>query len=249
MDLPNRIHRALLAFAAILLLAPISAIGQPYNPDGAVTYASNWWNTDQNTNGVVDHVNNPSESCLLFATACTPEPDTLRSFFYYSTSNPDKIQTMGVDPVTDPTRFFASQEANGDDCTNFASQVLIGGGMSFAGIGYQNNPLNENKAIYLTPEGTLTRVKDMYAVFWGNRANKIVTQVPFNYPGPIPAILAKGDVIQWDLGHTSVISSIDSEGNPRLTQHTADTFDGPITCNNCGQFSQFGTYDRFVLRL
>ncbi|PIU65510.1 MAG: hypothetical protein COS84_06820 [Armatimonadetes bacterium CG07_land_8_20_14_0_80_40_9] len=106
-----------------------------YDRQKAVEYANKWWNTDLNGDGCCDYVNGSLAS-----------PQGPYTWYYGINNDPNNIATNEGDN-TIPDGYLLDW---GYDCANFASQVLIAGGILMNGPGQGGTyPMAEDLRKYL----------------------------------------------------------------------------------------------------
>lgn len=198
----------------IALLLPSEVFA--YNRQDAHDYAVGWVNTifgrsDYRTapynNSNVDHVNNVQPDTLHGGTGdrdyawAYAQTFKFRGYplFHYRRKTNDGDGTV--------------RTGDGEDCTNFVSQVLIAGGIQFPPI--DSNDTSRGRG------GTITVVKKLDAAL---RSISTVTEVPTL--NALPLNLQVGDVIEFGGHHMTVVVSAPPD-TLTVAYHSHDDFGEP----------------------
>jgi len=185
-------------FLVVSLLAiPGVADAAGYDVARSTNYVETWWyTTDQPGNmfKTVNHVNG--------SLAQPPGPYT-----WYWLFNPKTSETRSNDG--DDTILAR----RGEDCTNFVSQALKEGGITFT---------TGTVIPYWGKGNALVRVRELQGTL-----RSIASPVTFFSPSGAPANLSAGDVVIWQNRHPTIVQS-GAGRNVVLAAHSNDTKTGTL---------------------
>lgn len=192
--------------AIVVLALGLAQESRAYNRTAAHDYIVDWCETDLNQNGNVDHVNNP------FAF----ESPGVGNFVWWYKFKP--LSLIPIEPFSEKGITLTDYGWDwipkrwGFNCTNFVSQVLIGGGITFTGLDSQWDD---------AAHGTFKRVDRLYNALLYS-ANTVA--VTIQSPRDNPSSLAVGDPVRFPtISHMAVIEST----NPIVLAYNSSDFCAP----------------------
>ncbi len=121
----------------------------------------------------------------------------------------------------------------GNDCTNFASQVLEAGG--WPRVGDNKNSPTDTRFWYTTPPSNLIPPKQSETWTGAPSLYQFINSSGRATPVSSVSLLDVGDIIfvgrttAATIGHTMVVCAKGSQGNIYISQHTTDRYMLPIT--------------------